>query len=174
MKRHRHLRLMVSFLFGTIAGAALMTLLYGQKLDSLYLERDTLYYSNNQKNKELQQIRGELDKHAEQDARQRANSEQIQKVQVEVETDEPFHEEEIKEKVRSILEPFIGKSIHWVSNDPSVLDTMLKERTIQLPDKNKKAMIQLQLKYIAFIDSQLKIWVNAREVSDKDVSFRSR
>ncbi|QKG83936.1 hypothetical protein GXN76_05225 [Kroppenstedtia pulmonis] len=169
----RYLRLGITFLFGIMAGAAIMILLYGQKLDSLYLERAALYYGINQKQKEIMSIRGELDKHAEQDARRREISERIQKVQVEVDSSERFGEEVIKEKVTTILQPFIGKSIHWVSNDPAVLDTMLKERTIRLPDQNKTTL-QLGLKYIAFVDSQLKVWVTAREISEKDVSFSSR
>lgn len=145
-----------------------MTFFHGQKLDSLYLERDALYYANNQKNKEILLLREDIDKQAKQHARQHENSDRIEKVAVEVESEEAFGQEAIKEKVEEILQPFVGKSIHWVSNNPDVLDNMLKERSIQGKNKTK---LEIRLKYLAFLDTQLKIWVQAREVSDKDVSM---
>ncbi|MDR6226646.1 hypothetical protein [Desmospora profundinema] len=167
-KRFRHLRLWIVFGLGILAGSVIMTFFYGQKLDSLYLERDALYYANNQKNKEIRLLREDMDKQAERHARRNQNSDQIEKVAVEVESDEAFGQEAIKEKVEEILQPFVGKSIHWVSNNPDVLDTMLKERSIQ--GKNK-TQLEIRLKYLAFLDTQLKVWVQAREISDKDVSL---
>jgi biopolymer transport protein ExbB/TolQ len=168
-KRLRHLRLWIVFSLGILAGAVMMTFFYGQKLDSLYLERDALYYANNQKNKEIRRLREEFDKQAEQHARRSQHSDRIEKVTVEVESEEAFGQEAIKEKVEEILQPFIGKSIHWVSSNPDVLDTMLKERSVQ--GKNKTEL-EIRLKYLAFLDTQLKVWVQAREISDKDVSLR--
>ncbi|PTM58062.1 hypothetical protein [Desmospora activa] len=167
-RRVRHLRLWIIFSLGILVGAVIMTLFYGKKLDSLYLERDALYYANNQKNKEILLLREDIDKQAKRHARQNEDSDRIEKVAVEVESEEAFGQEAIKEKVEEILQPFVGKSIHWVSNNPDVLDTMLKERSIQGKNKTK---LEIQLKYLAFLDTQLKVWVQAREVSDKDVSM---
>lgn len=166
-RRFRLLRLWIVFCLGILAGSVIMTFFYGQKLDSLYLERDALYYANNQKNKEIRLLREDMNKQAEQHAR-RENSDRIEKVVVEVESDEAFGQEAIKEKVEEILQPFVGKSIHWVSNNPDVLDTMLKERSVH--GKNKTEL-EIQLKYLAFLDNQLKVWVQAREISNKDVSL---
>lgn len=153
------IRLAVSFFFGLIAGMVAMLLLMGQKMDNLYLERSALYYANNQKNKEILRLQKELDK----DARRHETSEQIQKIQVDVITSLRYGQEEIKEQVETLVEPFIGKSVTWISNNPDLLDTILRNRTVVLSDdNNRKTEIHLHLKYIAFIESTLKIWVEAR------------
>ncbi|GGE17300.1 hypothetical protein GCM10011571_18720 [Marinithermofilum abyssi] len=164
------LRLLVSFILGILCGAVWMTLLYGQTLDGLYLERDAIYYANNQKLKEIQLLQQELNKYAEQDAHRRETSSKIQKIAVEVESSEKFGQELIKEKVEEIVEPFRGKSVEWVSNNPDVLDTLFKERTIRLSEQNRPVELKIELKYLAFIDNTLKIWVKAREISEKGVT----
>jgi hypothetical protein len=154
------IRIAVTFFFGLITGMVAMLVLIGQKMDSLYLERSALYYANNQKNKEILRLQEELDK----DARRQENSEQIQKIQVEVVSSLRYGQEEIKAQVENLVEPFIGKSVTWISNNPDLLDTILRNRTVFLSDdNNRKTEIHLQLKYIAFVESTLKIWVEARE-----------
>jgi hypothetical protein len=144
-----------------------MLLWTGQKMDSLYLERSALYYANNQKNKEILRLQEELDK----DARRQESSEEIQKIQVDVISSLRYGQEEIKTQVESLVEPFIGKSVTWISNNPDLLDTILRNRTVFLSDdNNRKTEIRLQLKYIAFIDSTLKIWVEAEEKAEADES----
>ncbi|MFC4075782.1 hypothetical protein [Salinithrix halophila] len=169
-KGFRYLRLLVAFFFGILAGSIIMTFLFGEKLESLYLERETLYYEHNRKIKKIQLLQQDLDKHAEQDARRQQSAEYIEQIQVEIDSSEKFNQDKIKTEVESILKPFLNKSVHWVSNDPAVLDTMLKNRVVKLPGKNTSPL-QLQLKYLAFINSELKVWVIARESSDKDVSL---
>lgn len=161
------IRVAVSFFFGLIAGMVAMLLWTGQKLDSLYLERSALYYANNQKNKEILRLQEELDR----DARRQESSEQIHKVQVEVISPLRYGQEEIKEQVETLVDPFIGKSVTWISNNPDLLDTILRNRTIFLSDdNNRKTEIHLRLKYIAFIESTLKIWVEALEAAEPDQS----
>jgi hypothetical protein len=156
------LRVAVTFLFGLMTGTVAMLLLIGQKVDSLYLERSALYYANNQKNKEIIRLQEELDK----DARRRENAERIQKIQVEVVSSLRFGQEEIKEQVEKLVDPFIGKSVTWISNNPDLMDTILQDRTVFLSDNNRKTEIRLRLKYVAFVDSTLKIWVEARDKTE--------
>jgi hypothetical protein len=159
------IRVAVSFFFGLITGMVAMLLWTGQKLDGLYLERSALYYANNQKNKEILRLQEELDK----DARRQENSEQIHKIQVEVISPLRYGQEEIKAQVETLVDPFIGKSVTWVSNNPDLLDTILRNRTIFLSDdNNRKTEIRLRLKYIAFIESTLKIWVEALEAAEPE------
>ncbi|MGI6125461.1 MAG: hypothetical protein ACOYEF_00690 [Planifilum sp.] len=161
------IRVAVAFFFGLITGMVVMLLWTGQKMDSLYLERSALYYANNQKNKEILRLQEELDK----DARRQESSEEIQKIQVDVISSLRYGQEEIKTQVESLVEPFIGKSVTWISNNPDLLDTILRNRTVFLSDdNNRKTEIRLQLKYIAFIDSTLKIWVEAEEKAEADES----
>ncbi|WP_143085279.1 hypothetical protein [Planifilum fulgidum] len=159
------IRMAVSFFFGLIAGMVAMLLWTGQKLDGLYLERSALYYANNQKNKEILRLQQELDK----DARRQESSEQIHKIQVEVISSLRYGQEEIKSQVETLVDPFIGKSVTWISNNPDLLETILRNRTIFLSDdNNRKTEIRLRLKYIAFIGSTLKIWVEALETAETE------
>src|SRR5690606_33654011 len=161
------IRVAVAFFFGLITGMVVMILWTGQKMDRLYVERYALDYANNQKNKETLRLQEELDK----DARRQESSEEIQKIQVEVISSLRYGQEEIKTQVESLVEPFIGKSVTWISNNPDLLDTILRNRTVFLSDdNNRKTEIRLQLKYIAFIDSTLKIWVEAEEKAEADES----
>lgn len=166
-------RLVVSFLLGTLLGSIGINFLYGHKLDSLYLERNALYYQTNQKQKEINNLTNELNQIAKKDAHRRENSDRILKVQVEVENDLRFAQEEVKEEIEKIVDPFIGKSMQWISNNPDLLDTLLKERTIEVKNNSSNpgtVQIQLQLKYIAFLDSTLKIWVLAQERSQSEMN----
>jgi hypothetical protein len=161
------IRIAVTFFFGLITGMVIMLLWTGQKMDSLYLERSALYYANNQKNKEILRLQEELDK----DARRQESSEAIQKTQVEVISSLRYGQEEIKAQVENLVEPFIGKSITWISNNPDLLDAILRNRTVLLSDdNNRKTEIHLRLKYIAFVESTLKIWVEAYEKVESDDS----
>lgn len=164
--------LFVSFLLGVLFGSIGINFLYGHKLDSLYLERNALYYQTNQKQKEINNLAAELNKMAKKNSDQ--NSDRILKVQVEVENDLRFAQEEVKSEVEKIVEPFIGKSSQWVSNNPDLLDTLLKERTIEIKNSNSNTgavHIQLQLKYVAFLDSTLKIWVMAQERAPNELTL---
>ncbi|SFS71014.1 hypothetical protein [Marininema halotolerans] len=168
--RHiRHIRLIVAFLLGILIGFVTMTFTYGSKLEGLYAERETLYYEYNQRVKKIKLLQQDLDKRAAQNARQREGSQIIKQIQVEVDSPVKFNQSLVKAEVETILKPFLNKSVRWVSSDPALLDTMLKKRIVKLPDKNT---VEIRLKYLAFFDSELKVWVSAREISDKDVTMR--
>ena len=80
-----------------------------------------------------------------------------------------YGQEEIKSQVETLVDPFIGKSVTWISNNPDLLETILRNRTIFLSDdNNRKTEIHLRLKYIAFIGSTLKIWVEALEAAETE------
>ncbi|SDW97208.1 hypothetical protein SAMN05444487_10877 [Marininema mesophilum] len=167
--RHiRHIRLIVAFVLGIIIGCITMTISYGAKLEGLYAERETLYYEYNQRVKKIQLLQQDLDKRAQQNARQQEGSQIIKQIQVEIDSPVKFNQSIVKTEVETILKPFLNKSVRWVSSDPALLDTMLKKRLVKLPDKNT---VEIRLKYLAFFDSELKVWVSAREISDKDVSM---
>src|SRR5699024_2706757 len=153
----------VAFLFGLIGGFTAMNLLYGQKLDSLYLERNNLYYRNNEKYKKIQMLEKDLNKHHD-----TQYIGQDVSVEVELPTNESqFYQDKIRKEIQEILQPFVGKSVHWVSDNPEVLDTMMAKRIIQIDQDQKgtatSKSFQIRLKYLTFVGTKLKIWVVAQE-----------
>ncbi|PTX63259.1 hypothetical protein C8P63_104104 [Melghirimyces profundicolus] len=157
------IRVLVTFLFGVVAGLTVMNLLYGEKLDALYLERNHLYYRNNEKYKKIQALEKDLNKHTD-------NLTIGQDISVEVklpENESRFYQDKIQQEVQSIMHPFVGKSVHWVSDNPEVLDSLLEKRIIQIQDEKKPTnppkIFHLKLQYLTFVGSKLKVWVVAHE-----------
>jgi hypothetical protein len=156
-------RSIVLFLLGCLAGGILFLLLYAQKLDSLYLERDAIYYANNQKHKQilkLQQEIGEL----ERKGRPSFETDKIKNISVEVSSEQRFGAETIKAQVESLLEPFIDKPMQWVSNNPELVESVLQKKPIPI-DSNQQQQVQVHVKYISFYGSTLKIWITTEEIS---------
>lgn len=144
-RRLRLLRVVVAFLLGVLFGSSGMNFLYGQKLDALYLERNILIYRNNEKSREINTLRKDLDKHA--------GPQFIRRIPVEVDAsdmDNGFVEERIRERVQKTLQPFLGKPIHWVKDNPDVVDNMLKDRLLQIQQDKETHHIKVRLKYMVF------------------------
>lgn len=169
-KRLRLLRVFVAFLLGVLAGSSLMNFLYGKKLDALYLDRNILIYRNNEKSREINTLRKDLNKHSE--------PQFIRRIQVEVDStdiENGFVEERIREKVQQILQPFIGKPTHWVKDNPDVVDDMLKDRILQIQQDKETHHIRIRLKYLVFNGlDELKVWVVASEKPEQNVSIASK
>ncbi|SMO33253.1 hypothetical protein [Melghirimyces algeriensis] len=161
-------RIAVSLALGMMAGLAIMNLLYGEKLDALYLERNNLYYRNNEKFKKIQMLEKDLDK--------RNDNQYIgQDISVEVqlpENESRFYQDQLRQEVQELMQPFVGKSVHWISDHPEVLDSMLGKRIIQLEGDqtgtHTPKVFHLKLKYLTFVGSKLKIWVIAQEKTGKE------
>jgi hypothetical protein len=168
MRRHitsrfrPHPRIWVVFILGTLIGATGMLVYLGEKLDSFYLERDAMYYANNQKQKEILRLKTELDRLTHEESKRRETAGKIRKIQVEVLTPQRFGQETIKAEVEKLLQPFVGKSIEWLGRNPDLLDTVLQDRTIRLSDP-KASAVQLRVKYVTLVDSDLKVWIDARD-----------
>lgn len=169
-KKLRLLRLFVAFLLGVLAGSSVMNLLYGKKLDALYLDRNILIYRNNEKSREINTLRKDLNKHSE--------PRFIRRIPVEVDSpdiENGFVQERIREKVQQILQPFIGKPTHWVKDNPDVVDDMLKDRILQIQQDKETHHIRIRLKYLVFNGfDELKVWVIASEKPEKNVSIASK
>lgn len=159
-----HPRLWVVFILGLLIGAAGMLVFLGRKLDSFYLERDAMYYANNQKQKEILRLKAELDRLTNEESRRRETAGKIRKIQVEVLSPQRFGQETIKAEVEKLLQPFVGKPIEWLGRNPDLLDTVLQGRTIRLSDP-KASTMQLDVKYVTLVDSDLKVWIEARDLS---------
>ncbi|GGA51377.1 hypothetical protein GCM10007416_25630 [Kroppenstedtia guangzhouensis] len=166
-RRLRLLRMMVTFLFGVLAGSSAMNLLYGKKLDALYLERNILIYRNNEKSREINTLRKDLDRHSE--------PRFIRRIPVEVDSsdvDNEFVQERIRERVQQILQPFLGKPIHWVKDNPDVVDNMLKDRLLPIQQDKETHHLKVRLKYLVFNGSdEMKIWITVNKNQEKNVSI---
>ncbi|MCS1351624.1 hypothetical protein [Mechercharimyces sp. CAU 1602] len=160
-------RLLVAFIFGSLIGAIGTLFIFGQKLDNLYLERAQLYYSNNQKQKEIVRLTDEIEKYAQKDLDRQEQADLIEKFQIELISEQRFKQEDIKEEVATILDPFIGKSMKWISTNPEMLDNMLTDRTIYVSGTgNSTIKVNLSLKYLVFEHSTLRIWVEAKKIEE--------
>lgn len=166
LKKNR--RCFVMFLIGICVGAGSFLLLYGQKIDSLLSERNAIYYANNQKYKEIMELREELNQWTQ---KKKPNSQQetIKKIMVEVEHDQPYIVDAVKVKVEEKMSSFLNKSIHWLGNNPDLIELLLEKHQIVI-DPQQQLKIQLHLKYISFYDSILKIWVQAEELSSDNTT----
>lgn len=156
-------RCFVMFIIGVAVGAGLFLFLYGKKIDGLLSERNAIYYANNQKYKEIIKLKEELNQYTHKkpvDEQQ----ETIKKIIVEVEHDQPYVVDAVKIKVEEKLSSFINKSIHWLGNNPDLVEILLEKNQIVI-DPQQQLKIQIHLKYISFYDSILRIWVKAEELS---------
>ncbi len=160
-------RAWVMFLLGVCTGAASFLILYAEKLDGMYHERDAIYYANNQKYKEIMKLKEELAELTRKGAYQKSYEETIKKIEVEVDSEQPIGpESDIKSKVEEMMEPFIDKPMDWVIKNPDMVALALKQ-PIAI-DKEQK--FQLSVKYLSFYHSTLRIWVQVDEISDEGVS----
>ncbi|RAL26847.1 hypothetical protein [Thermoflavimicrobium daqui] len=168
-KKHRYS--FTIFLFGMITGASLFLFLYSQKIDSLYLERDAIYFANNQKYKRILKLEQEITKLSQQKSPQTAHQpETIKKIIVEVDSEQRFGTEMIKAQVESLLEPFLDKSMDWVSNNPQLVESVLLKKPIPI-DEESSQTVQVYVKYLSFHQQTLKIWVSTEEVSNNNMTI---
>ncbi|MBA4495271.1 hypothetical protein ACFO25_00135 [Paenactinomyces guangxiensis] len=162
-------RALVMFLLGIFVGGGFMLFLYAKKIDSLYRERDAIYYANNQKHKEIMKLHEELANMTEKGTYRQKENEKIKKIQVEVDSERAVGAEAIKAKVEEMMEPFLEKSMEWMSSNPDLVALVLEKQPIPI-DEEEKVKFQIHVKYLSFYRSNLKIWVKAEEISDEGVS----
>lgn len=160
-------RALVMFLLGVCTGAAFFLILYAEKLDGLYRERDAIYYANNQKYKEIMKLKEEMADLTRKGAYRKNYEETIKKIEVEIDSEQPIGpESDIKSKVEEMMKPFIDKPMDWVIKNPDMVALVLRQ-PIAI-DKEQK--FQLSVKYLSFYHSTLRIWVHVEEISDEGVS----
>ncbi|TCS96758.1 hypothetical protein [Hazenella coriacea] len=164
-------RSLVMFLIGLCVGGALFLFLFAQKLDSLYLEREAIYYANNQKYKEIQKLQEELTKYTQRGAQ--SKEDHIQKIDIIVSSDSNFGTETLRAKTEKMLEPFLEKTGEWVSSNPDLIDLVLKQQRIAV-DEEKKIVYEVRVKYLSFYRSTLKVWIFAKDISNDGVSDLSQ
>lgn len=166
LKKNR--RCFVMFLIGMGVGAGLFLIVYGQKIDSLLSERNAIYYANNQKYKEILDLRQELEQWNKK-RHPAAQQDTIKKIVIEVDHDQPYIVDAVKMQVEEKMAPFLNKSMQWLGNNPDLVELLLEKHQI-LVDPQQQLKIQIHLKYISFYDSTLKIWVQAEELSSDGVT----
>jgi hypothetical protein len=167
LKKNR--RAWVMLLLGFLFGNGLFLLLYGQKIDGLLSERNALYYANNQKYKEILKLQEEALQLARKGERHQENKDRIQKIIVEVDSEQSVIIDLVKEQLEKKLTPFLGKSMQWISNNPDLIELILEKEQIVI-DEAQKLKVEVHLKYVSFYDETLKIWVQTKDVSSDDVS----
>lgn len=165
----RNGRSLVMFIIGLCVGSSLFLLLFAQKLDSLYLEREAIYYANNQKYKEIQKLEEELAKYTKYGNDPQSKDDQIQKIDIIVSSDNHFGTEILRAKTEELLKPFLEKTGEWVSSNPDLIDLVLKQQRIAV-DEEKKIIYEVRVKYLSFYRSTLKVWVLAKDISNDGVS----
>ena len=67
-----------------------------------------------------------------------------------------YGQEEIKSQVETLVDPFIGKSVTWISNNPDLLETILRNRTIFLSDDNKQDRTAFACHRLHRIDTKIR------------------
>ncbi|MBD1373898.1 hypothetical protein IC620_16255 [Hazenella sp. IB182357] len=162
-----NLRAIILFFIGLLIGAGIVVLFYIQRLDSLLAEREELYHANNQKYEEILGLQQELAKYS-QGGEYRVKEEKIRKIVVEVNSDQKM-ETAIKQKIEDMLTPFYDKNVTWISNNPDLIELVLQNQQITI-DNDPSTKFRIHLKYLSFFRSTLKIWVNAKSISDDGVS----
>ncbi|SFI82795.1 hypothetical protein [Thermoflavimicrobium dichotomicum] len=165
----KHGRSIILFLIGNIVGSASFLFLYSQKLDSLYLERDAIYYANNQKYKQIRKLEQELAKLSQHRIPSPNREETIKKIIVEVDSTYRFGAEMIKAQVEAMLEPFLDKSMQLISNNPELVESVLQKKPIPI-DAEQTQKVQVHVKYLSFYNETLKIWVKAEENTGEDLT----
>jgi ribosome-associated translation inhibitor RaiA len=167
LKKNR--RALVMFLLGFLIGNGLFLLLYGEKIDGMLSERNAMYYANNQKYKEILKLQEEIVRLAQKGERYRENQDRIQKIVVEVDSEQSVITDLVKEQIEKKLTPFLGKSMQWISNNPDLIEVILEKEQIVI-DESQKLKVEVHLKYVSFYDETLKIWIQTKDISSDDVS----
>ncbi len=163
VKKNR--RPLVAFLLGLLAGFSIFLFLFSQQLDSLYLERDAIYFANNQKYKQIQKLEQELNKQAQWQSRSATDQEEkIKKISVEVDSEQRFGTEMIKAQVEALLEPFLDKSMQWVSNNPQLVASVLMKKPIPINEEQNQE-VEISIKYLTFYQETMKVWVTIHHPS---------
>lgn len=161
-------RAFVMFFLGICIGGAMILFLYGEKIDGFILERNAIYYANNQKYKEILKLQEELGSLTEKGRNQTQQKEIIKKIKVEVDFEDRLGTEAIVEQVEKMLDPFLDKSMKWVSDNPDLVEIVINNQTIPIHEQGEK--VKLHVKYLSLYDSTLKIWVKAEKNSNEGVS----
>jgi ribosome-associated translation inhibitor RaiA len=157
-------RSLVMFLIGLMIGSSLFLFFYGQKIDSLLSERNAIYYANNQKYKEILKLQEEIAQLTRKGERHRESEDLIQKIIVEVNSNQPYITDAVKTQVEEKLSPFLNKSMQWISNNPDIIELVLEKQQIVIND-GQNTKVEIHLKYISFYKSTLKIWVETMDSS---------
>ncbi|MBA4541598.1 MULTISPECIES: hypothetical protein [Thermoactinomyces] len=158
----------VMFFIGIIFGGSIFLFLYGQKIDSLLSERNAIYYANNQKYKEILKLQEEIENLTRKGEKREEKEDRIEKIIVEVNSDQPYITDAVKTQVEEKLSPFLNKSMQWISNNPDIIELILDKQPIVI-DGAQKSKVEIHLKYISFYRSTLKIWITASDLSGEEI-----
>ncbi len=153
------------FLVGFMLGGGCFLLLYAHRVDSYLSERNVMYYSNNQKQKEILKLQEQIAKLG-----QRGNEdddERIRNIDVEVRSDQPAISDAAKAELEQRLSPFLDKSMEWISNNPELVEMTLEKSRIELGHE-RPVKLAVHLRWLSFHRGTMKLWVDVEEVSDKE------
>jgi mannitol-specific phosphotransferase system IIBC component len=163
LKKNR--RSFVMFLLGVVTGSSVFLILYGQKLDGLLSERNTIYYANNQKYKEILKLEKEIEQLTKKGNRRQDEEERIKKIVVEVDAEQPFISDAVKTRIEKKLSPFLDKSMQWISNNPDIIELILEKEQVTIDD-TQRTKVEVHLKYVSLYDETLKIWLEAKSLTN--------
>jgi len=138
-------RLLAAFLLGILFGAALVITYSGERLESLYLEKEKLQV-------ELSEQQAKLDKLTEKMHYRPV----IEDLEVHVEAPSPHEEVEVEKQVRIILHGLIGKPVDQV--DPWLVFSALEGRVIELG----KTKLRLKAR-AALIDRRVVLYLEVEQ-----------
>lgn len=170
LKKNR--RSFVMFLLGVVTGSSFFLILYGQKLDGLLSERNTIYYANNQKYKEILKLEKEIEQLTKKGSRSQNEEERIKKIVVEVDAEQPFISDTVKAQIEKKLSPFLDKSMHWISNNPDIIELILEKEQVTIED-TQHTKVEVHLKYVSLYNETLKIWLEAKSLSNDVANTRN-